>query len=76
MRHINHRIRSIRSIQHITRAMKLVAAARLRKAQERLEAARPYARKMAEVTLDLAALTPWTYNEFLRPHTRRRRFLW
>lgn len=75
MRHINHRIRSIRSIQHITRAMKLVAAARLRKAQERLEAARPYARKMAEVTLDLAALTPWTYNDLLRPHVHRRRFL-
>jgi len=75
MRHISHRIRSIRSIQHITRAMKLVAAARLKRAQERLEAARPYARKMAEVTLDLAALTPWSYNPLLRPHSHSRRAL-
>ena len=73
VRRINQRIRSIRSILHITRAMKLVAAARLRRAQERLEAARPYARKMAEVTLDLAATTPWSYNPLLRPHVYTRR---
>lgn len=73
VRHINQRIRGIRNIQHITRAMKLVAAARLLKAQERLEAARPYARKMAEVTLDLAALTAWSYNPLLRPHAHERR---
>ena len=73
VRHINQRIRGIRNIQHITKAMKLVAAARLRRAQERLEAARPYARKMAEVTLDLAALTAWSYNPLLRPHAQLRR---
>ena len=73
VRHINQRIKSIRSIQHITRALKLVAAARLKRAQERVEAARPYARKMAEVTLDLAAVTPWSYNPLLRPHAHRRK---
>lgn len=55
--------------------MKLVAAARLKKAQERVEAARPYARKIAEVALDLAALTSWTYNDLLRPHAYKRRAL-
>jgi len=40
------RIRSVKSTQQITRAMKFVAAARLRRAQERVFAARPYAREM------------------------------
>ncbi len=48
------RIRSVRSTQQITRAMKLVAASRLRRSQERILAARPYARKMAEVLASLA----------------------
>lgn len=43
------RIRSVRNTQQITRAMKFVAAARLRRAQERVFAARPYARAMIHV---------------------------
>lgn len=49
------RIRSVRSTQQITRAMKLVAAARLRRAQERILAARPYSQKMLQVLTSLAA---------------------
>jgi F-type H+-transporting ATPase subunit gamma len=49
------RIRSVKSTQQITRAMKMVAAAKLRRAQERIVAARPYARKMLEVMSSLAA---------------------
>jgi len=49
------RIRSVKSTQQITRAMKMVAAAKLRRAQERILAARPYARKMLEVLSSLAA---------------------
>ena len=49
LRDIRRRIRSVESTQKITRAMKLVAAAKLRRAQERLVAARPYASKMAEL---------------------------
>jgi F-type H+-transporting ATPase subunit gamma len=45
-RDIRRRIRSVQSTQKITRAMKLVAAAKLRRAQERIIAARPYAEKM------------------------------
>ena len=40
------RIRSVKNTQQITRAMKFVAAARLRRAQEKVFAARPYARQM------------------------------
>jgi F-type H+-transporting ATPase subunit gamma len=49
LRDIQRRIRSVQSTQKITRAMKLVAAAKLRRAQERIVAARPYATKMAEL---------------------------
>jgi F-type H+-transporting ATPase subunit gamma len=49
LRDIQRRIRSVRSTQKITRAMKLVAAAKLRRAQERILAARPYANKMAQL---------------------------
>jgi F-type H+-transporting ATPase subunit gamma len=49
LRDIQRRIRSVRSTQKITRAMKLVAAAKFRRAQERILAARPYANKMAEL---------------------------
>jgi F-type H+-transporting ATPase subunit gamma len=49
LRDIQRRIRSVQSTQKITRAMKLVAAAKLRRAQERIIAARPYAQKMSEL---------------------------
>jgi F-type H+-transporting ATPase subunit gamma len=49
LRDIQRRIRSVQSTQKITRAMKLVAAAKLRRAQERILAARPYATKMADL---------------------------
>jgi F-type H+-transporting ATPase subunit gamma len=48
------RIRSVRSTQKITSAMKMVAASRLRRAQERAEAARPYAQRMERVLGSLA----------------------
>lgn len=50
---IRRRIRSVQSTQKITRAMKLVAAAKLRRAQERIVEARPYAEKMAELVRTL-----------------------
>ncbi len=48
------RIRSVRSTQKITSAMKMVAASRLRRAQEQAEAARPYAQRMEHVLGSLA----------------------
>jgi len=49
LRDIQRRIRSVQSTQKITRAMKLVAASKLRRAQERITEARPYADKMREL---------------------------
>ena len=55
VRDFRTRIRSVKSTQQITRAMYLVAAAKMRRAQERIVTARPYARKMLEVLSSLAA---------------------
>ena len=55
LRDIQRRIRSVQSTQKITRAMKLVAAAKLRRAQERIVSARPYANKMAELLSNLVS---------------------
>lgn len=49
LREIRRRIKSIKSTQQITRAMKMVAAAKLRKAQENILAARPYAHQIDEM---------------------------
>ena len=49
------RIRSVKSTQKITSAMKMVAASRLRRAQEQVEAARPYATRMERMLGSLAA---------------------
>ncbi len=57
LRDIRRRIRSVQSTQKITRAMKLVAAAKLRRAQERIVSARPYANKMAELLANLVTGT-------------------
>ena len=51
---IRRRIRSVKNTQQITKAMKMVSAAKLRRAQEAMFAARPYARKMLEVLGNLA----------------------
>src|SRR5689334_2838820 len=48
------RIGSVKSTQKITKAMKMVAAAKLRRAQQNAEAARPYSVRMAEVVSSLA----------------------
>src|SRR6185295_10646219 len=46
---IRRRLRSVKSTQQITRAMKMVAAAKLRRAQERILGARPYSKAIAEL---------------------------
>jgi F-type H+-transporting ATPase subunit gamma len=51
---IRRRIRSVKNTQQITRAMKMVAAAKLRRAQERMFAARPYAAGLREVLSSVA----------------------
>jgi len=56
IRTIRHRIRSVQNIAKITRAMEMVAASKMRRAQERGLAGRPYAEKIQQVIADLAAL--------------------
>src|ERR1700712_4354324 len=53
-RQIRGRIRVAKNIQQITKAMKMVAAARLRRAQDAVGAARPYAEKMRDVIQSLS----------------------
>jgi len=54
LKELRLRIRSVRSTQKITSAMKMVAASRLRRAQEQAEAARPYAQRMERMLGSLA----------------------
>jgi F-type H+-transporting ATPase subunit gamma len=54
LRDIQRRIRSVESTKQITKAMQMVAAAKLRRAQQRVESARPYAHKMQEMLQSLA----------------------
>ncbi len=54
---IKKRVKSIKNTQQITKAMKMVAAAKLRRAQERIQEARAYTNKMAEVMASLALRT-------------------
>ena len=52
---IRRRIKSVKNTQQITKAMKMVSAAKLRRAQEAMFAARPFARRMLEVLGSMAA---------------------
>lgn len=54
---IRRRIKSVKNTQQITKAMKMVSAAKLRRAQERVVTARPFANKMGEVLGELATRT-------------------
>jgi F-type H+-transporting ATPase subunit gamma len=54
---IRRRIKSVKNTQQITRAMKMMSAARLKRAQDRVVTARPFANKMLEVLGELAAHT-------------------
>ena len=57
MRDIKRRITSVQNIKQITKAMEMVAAAKLRRAQEKAESARPYTEKMREVIASVAVAT-------------------
>ncbi|MEZ5347069.1 MAG: ATP synthase F1 subunit gamma [Pyrinomonadaceae bacterium] len=61
---MRRRIKSVKNTQQITKAMKMVAAAKLKRAQDRVTAARPYAVKMGEV---LGGLSAKVSGEFSHP---------
>src|SRR5262245_32554241 len=65
---IKRRIRSVKNTQQITKAMKMVSAAKLRRAQEAMFAARPFARKMMEVLNSLASRADPSLHPLLQEH--------
>jgi F-type H+-transporting ATPase subunit gamma len=60
---IIRRIRSVRNTEKITKAMELVAASRLRRAQARIQALRPYADKMQQLTVEIAAASSRAHDQ-------------
>jgi F-type H+-transporting ATPase subunit gamma len=71
LRQIRRRIRSIQSTAKITRAMELVAASKMRRAQQNALAGRPYAEKMRWVLADLAETLGLAEREEVHPLLRR-----
>ena len=64
---LRRRIRAVKSTQQITKAMKTVAASRLRRAQDRIVGARPFAKLMGRVLNDLAERVDTTMHPLLAP---------
>jgi F-type H+-transporting ATPase subunit gamma len=69
---IRRRVASVRNIQQITKAMKMVSAARLRRAQEAAFAARPYAEKLEAVLHNLAAQSATISHPLLEAREEKR----
>lgn len=65
---VRNKIKSIRNTQKITKAMEMVAASKMRRAQERIRRARPYSEKVREVCAHLAA----SHSEYRHPFLLRR----
>jgi F-type H+-transporting ATPase subunit gamma len=57
-REIRRRIRSVGNMQQITRAMEMVSAAKMRKAQQRVTTSRPYSEQLRQIMSDLATQQP------------------
>ncbi|HVE86180.1 MAG TPA: ATP synthase F1 subunit gamma [Myxococcales bacterium] len=67
LRDIRKRIRSVRNTRQITKAMKMVAAAKLRRAQDAIIAARPYSNMLDELIRELAARSEGLAHPLLQP---------
>lgn len=72
---IRRRIKSVKNTQQITKAMKMVSAAKLRRAQDRVVTARPFAIKMAEVLGELAKRTDEEFHHPLLDYRGDQRYL-
>ena len=69
---IRRRLKSVKNTQQITRAMKMVSAAKLRRAQDRAIAARPYAKALREVLASVSARVKEARHPLLSPREERR----
>ena len=65
---IRGKIKSVENTKKITKAMEMVAASKMRKAQERMRAARPYAEKVRSLAANLSQATPEYKHPFMLPH--------
>jgi F-type H+-transporting ATPase subunit gamma len=72
---IRRRIKSVKNTQQITKAMKMVSAAKLRRAQDRVMMARPFANKMTEVMGELAKRTDQDFHHPLLDQRGDQRYL-
>ena len=72
---LKKRIKSVKSTQKITKAMKMVAAAKLRKAQESAEKGRPYGKKMQNIILNLTKSINKQYHFYCQTYISDHRFL-
>jgi len=72
---IRRRIKSVKNTQQITKAMKMVSAAKLKRAQDRVVTARPFANKMAEVLGELAKRTDENFHHPLLDRRGDQRYL-
>src|SRR5438874_4088556 len=72
---IRRRIKSVKNTQQITKAMKMVSAAKLKRAQDRVINARPFANKMTEVLAELAKHTPEDFHHPLLDQRGDKRYL-
>ncbi|MHB8761876.1 MAG: ATP synthase F1 subunit gamma [Coriobacteriia bacterium] len=75
LRDIKQRIVSVQSTRQITRTMEMVATAKIRKAQERIESARPYAFSMVEVLQNVARYVQGATHPLLEEHPERTRIV-
>jgi F-type H+-transporting ATPase subunit gamma len=73
LRDLRRRIKSVQNTRKITKAMELVAAARMRRAQERVLAARPYSDEIRNVMADLMQRTPEYQHPYLQVREVRKR---
>lgn len=66
---IRAKIKSVQNTRKITKAMEMVAASKMRKAQDRMHAARPYGESIRNIVAHLATATTSYNHPFLRPHS-------
>ncbi|MFM8631119.1 MAG: F0F1 ATP synthase subunit gamma [Betaproteobacteria bacterium] len=65
---IRNKIKSVQNTRKITKAMEMVAASKMRKAQERMRAGRPYGEKIRAICANLSHANPEYRHPFLAPH--------
>jgi F-type H+-transporting ATPase subunit gamma len=68
---IRGKIKSVENTKKITKAMEMVAASKMRKAQERMRAARPYSDKIRNITANLSQANPEYTHEFMETNSSK-----